>query len=124
MKSIVEYTIIYQNMNNFKNAFLGIFFVIFTQGCATVGMAIDGGKELATNTIDTVTGTASGIVGAVANDVGSIVQTGAEVGVGLVQTATETGAGLVEVVASNVDAQTDALQDKEAKEEPKEEEKK
>ena len=106
-------------MNNLRNAFLGIFFVIFTQGCATVGMAIDGGKELATNTIDTVTGTASGIVGAVANDVGSIVQTGAEVGVGLVQTATETGAGLVEVVASNVDAQTDALQDKEAKEEPK-----
>ena len=51
-------------------------------------------------------------------------KTGAEVGVGLVQTATETGAGLVEVVASNVDAQTDALQDKEAKEEPKEEEKK
>lgn len=110
-------------MNNLKNAFLGIFFVIFAQGCATVGTVIDGGKEMATNTIDTVTGTASGIVSSVATDVGSIVQTGAEVGVGLVQTATETGAGLVEVVQSEIDSQTDALQDKEAKEEPEEEKK-
>ena len=64
-----------------------------------------------------------GKIGAVANDVGSIVQTGAEVGVGLVQTATETGAGLVQVVADEVNQQTDALQEKEAKEEPKEEKK-
>lgn len=111
-------------MNNFKNAFLGLFFVIFTQGCASVGMAIDGGKELVTNTVDTVVGTSSNIVGAVAEDVGGIVQTGAEVGVGLVQTATETGAGLVKVVADEVNEQTDAIQDGEAKEEPKEEPKK
>ena len=109
-------------MKGLKNAFFGIFFVIFAQGCATVGTVIDGGQELATNTIDTVTGTASGIVGSVANDVGSIVQTGAEVGVGLVQTAASTGAGLVETVQAEIDNQTDALQDD--KEEPKEEAKK
>ena len=106
-------------MNNFKNAFLGIFFVVFAQGCATVGTVIDGGQKLATDTLDTVTGTASGIVGSVANDVGSIVQTGAEVGVGLVQTAADTGAGLVKVVADEVNNQTDELQKEEPKEEPK-----
>ena len=106
-------------MNNLKNAFLGIFFVIFTQGCASVGMAIDGGKELVTNTVDTVTSTSANIVGAVASDVGSVVQTGAEVGVGLVQTAADTGAGLVKVVADEVNEQTDAIQEEEPKEEPK-----
>ena len=106
-------------MNKFKNAFLGIFFVVFAQGCATVGTVIDGGQKLATDTLDTVTGTASGIVGSVANDVGSIVQTTAEVGVGLVQTAADTGAGLVKVVADEVNSQTDALQEEEPKEEPK-----
>ena len=111
-------------MNKFKNAFLGIFFVVFAQGCATVGTVIDGGKQLATDTLDTVTGTASSVVGSVASDVGSIVQTGAEVGVGLVQTAADTGAGLVKVVADEVNDQTDALQDSDAKEESKEEPKK
>ena len=111
-------------MNNIKNMFFGVFFVMFAQGCATVGTVIDGGQELATNTIDTVTGTGSGIVGSVANDVGSIVQTGAEVGVGLVQTAADTGAGLVKVVADEVNDQTDALQDEDKKEEAKEEPKK
>ena len=105
-------------MNKLKNTLFGIFFVMFAQGCATVGTVIDGGKELATNTVDTVTGTASGIVGSVASDVGSIVQTGAEVGVGLVQTAANTGAGLVETVQAEIDNQTDALQE-EPKEEPK-----
>ena len=109
-------------MKGFKNMFFGIFFVIFAQGCATVGTVIDGGKELATNTVDTVTGTASGIVGSVASDVGSLVQTGAEVGVGLVQTAANTGAGLVETVQAEIDNQTDALQDD--KEESEEETKK
>lgn len=108
-------------MNSIKNMFLGVFFVIFAQGCATVGTVIDGGKELATNTIDTVTGTASSVVSSVANDVGSVVQTTAEVGVGLVQTATETGAGLVATVADEVNNQTDALQ--EGEEKPKEEKK-
>jgi|TARA_R110001592_G_scaffold1805_1_gene10701 hypothetical protein len=109
-------------MNKLKNVFFSVFFVMFAQGCATVGTVIDGGQKLATDTIDTVTGTASGIVGSVANDVGSIVQTGAEVGVGLVQTAADTGAGLVKVVADEVNDQTNALQDD--KEESEEETKK
>ena len=56
-------------MNNMKNMFFGLFFVMFAQGCATVGMAIDGGKELVTDTVDTVVGTASNITIAVAEDV-------------------------------------------------------
>jgi len=40
-------------MKSIYSMFLGLFFVIFTQGCATVGMAIDGGKELVTNTLNT-----------------------------------------------------------------------
>ena len=45
---------------------LGLFFVIFTQGCASVGAVIEGGKELATNTVDVVVGTASDVAVSVA----------------------------------------------------------
>jgi len=93
-------------MNNIKNMFFGLFFVIFTQGCATVGMAIDGGKELVTNTVDTVVGTASDITIAVAEDVSDISTT-----------ALEVGAGVVKTVSDEIDEQTDELQD--PKEEPK-----
>lgn len=98
-------------MNNIKNMFFGLFFVIFTQGCATVGMAIDGGKELVTNTVDTVVGTASDITIAVAEDVSDISTT-----------ALEVGAGVVKTVSDEIDEQTDELQD--PKEEKTEEEKK
>jgi hypothetical protein len=98
-------------MNNIKNMFFGLFFVIFTQGCATVGMAIDGGKELVTNTVDTVVGTASDITIAVAEDVSDISTT-----------ALEVGAGVVKTVSDEIDEQTDELQD--PKEEKAEEEKK
>jgi hypothetical protein len=96
-------------MNNIKNMFLGLFFVMFAQGCATVGMAIDGGKELVTNTVDTVVGTASDITVAVAEDVSDITTTTLEV-----------GAGVVEAVSEEIDSQTDELQeDKEKPEEKK-----
>ena len=98
-------------MNNIKNMFFGLFFVIFAQGCATVGMAIDGGKELVTNTVDTVVGTASDITIAVAEDVSDISTT-----------ALEVGAGVVSTVSEEIDKQTDELQE-EAKEESKEEKK-
>ena len=98
-------------MNNIKNMFFGLFFVIFTQGCATVGMAIDGGKELVTNTVDTVVGTASDITIAVAEDVSDISTT-----------ALEVGAGVVKTVSDEIDEQTDELQD--PKEQKAEEEKK
>ncbi len=98
-------------MNTFKNMFFGLFFVIFAQGCATVGMAIDGGKELVTNTVDTVVGTASDITIAVAEDVSDISTT-----------ALEVGAGVVKTVSDEIDEQTDELQD--PKEEKTEDEKK
>ncbi len=94
-------------MKELKNVFFGIFFVLFFQGCATVGMAIDGGKELVTNTVDTVVGTASDITIAVAEDVSDISTT-----------ALEVGAGVVKTVSDEIDEQTDELQ--EDKEESKE----
>tara|TARA_A100001011_G_C14302273_1_gene841363 strand:- start:994 stop:1320 length:327 start_codon:yes stop_codon:yes gene_type:complete len=100
-----------KDMNTFKNMFFGLFFVIFAQGCATVGMAIDGGKELVTNTVDTVVGTASDITIAVAEDVSDISTT-----------ALEVGAGVVKTVSDEIDEQTDELQD--PKEEKTEDEKK
>ena len=44
-------------MESLKNMFFGLGFVIFVQGCASIGTAIDGGKELVVNTVDTVVGT-------------------------------------------------------------------
>ena len=99
-------------MNNMKHMFFGLFFVIFTQGCATVGMAIDGGKELVTDTVDTVVGTASNITIAVAEDVSDISTT-----------ALEVGAGVVKTVSDEIDEQTDELQE-DSKEEKTEDEKK
>ena len=97
-------------MKELKNVFFGIFFVLFAQGCASVGTVIDGGKELVTNTVDTVVGTASGVAVAVAEDVSDISTT-----------ALEVGAGIVETVSDEIDAQTDELQEDEK---PKEETKK
>ena len=87
-------------MKSINNMLLGLFFVIFMPGCATVGMAIDGGKELVTNTVDTVVGTASDITIAVAEDVSDISTT-----------ALEVGAGVVKTVSDEIDKQTDELQE-------------
>ena len=95
-------------MENIKNMFLGLFFVIFTQGCASIGTAIDGGKELVVNSVDTVVGTASDITVSVAKDVSDISTT-----------ALEIGAGVVEAVSDEIDDQTDELQDSEEKPESK-----
>ena len=96
-------------MKSIYSMFLGLFFVIFTQGCATVGMAIDGGKELVTNTVDTVVGTASDITVAVAEDVSDISTT-----------ALEVGAGVVKTVSDEIDEQTDELQEDSKEEKPEE----
>ena len=93
-------------MNNFRNMFFGLFFVIFTQGCASIGTAIDGGKELVVNSVDTVVGTASDITVSVAQDVSDISTT-----------ALEIGAGVVGAVSDEIDEQTDALQDENKPEE-------
>jgi len=87
-------------MKNILNIFLGSFFVIFAQGCATVGTVIDGGKELVTNTVDVAVGTTSKVVTSVAEDAADITQTTLEV-----------GAGVVQAVSDEIDEQTDELQE-------------
>ena len=107
-------------MNNFKNAFLGIFFVIFAQGCASIGTINEAIVDGVSDTADTVFNGVSKVTGALVNEGGNILQTGAELGVGIVQGAGDIVAGSVEVVASAVDESTDSVQDdKESKEEPK-----
>jgi len=109
-------------MKGFKNMFFGIFFVIFAQGCATVGTINEAVVDGVSDTADTVFTGVAKVTGAVVNEAGNVLQTGAELGVGIVQGAGEIVAGSVEVVAEAVDESTDAVQDK--KEEPKEEPKK
>ena len=107
------YTLYKENkMEGLKNMFLGLFFVIFAQGCASVGAVIEGGKELATNTVDVVVGTASDVAVSVAEDVSDISTT-----------ALEVGAGVVKTVSDEIDEQTDELQE-DSKEEKTEDEKK
>ena len=93
-------------MESLKNMFFGLGFVIFVQGCASIGTAIDGGKELVVNTVDTVVGTASDITVSVAKDVSDVSTT-----------ALEIGAGVVEAVSDEIDEQTNELQEEKA--EPK-----
>lgn len=95
-----------KNMESLKNMFFGLGFVIFVQGCASIGTAIDGGKELVVNTVDTVVGTASDITVSVAKDVSDVSTT-----------ALEIGAGVVEAVSDEIDEQTDEMQEEKA--EPK-----
>ena len=82
-------------MKSINNMSTGLF-CNFYAGCATVGMAIDGGKELVTNTVDTVVSTTSDITVAVASDVSDT-------------TALEVGAGVVKTVRDEIDKQTDEL---------------
>ncbi len=104
-------------MKEFKNMFFGIFFVIFAQGCATVGTINEAVVEGIADTTDTVFTGVSKVTGAVINETGNVLQTGAELGVGIVQGAGDIVAGSVEVVADSVNESTDAVQDGEAKDE-------
>ena len=74
-------------------------------GCASVGAVREGGKDLTTSTVDTVVSTSGNVAAAGLRDVANVVATAADV--------TE---GVVSTVVSEVDKQTDELQDK-----PKEE---
>lgn len=109
-------------MNKLKNVFFGVFFVMFAQGCATVGAISDGVQEGVAGTVDVVLGTTSNVITTVVDEGSKIGQAGAELVVGIGQTAGEVVAGTVETVATVVDESTDAVQDD--KEEPKEETKK
>jgi len=79
----------------------GLFFFV---GCATVGATIEGGKKLTTGVIDATVDTAAGLSSAVLEDTTSMV--------GTVADATQ---GVVETVRSEVDKQTDELQEPEGK---------
>ena len=68
-------------------------------GCSTVGAVMEGGKTMATNTVDTVIGTAGNVSTAALRDVSDVVSTAADVAEGVVGTVVE-----------EVDRQTDELQ--------------
>ena len=109
-------------MNKLKNVFFGVFFVMFAQGCSTVGAISDGVQQGVAGTVDVVLGTTSNVVTTVVDEGSRIGQAGAELVVGVGQTAGDLVAGTVEAVSDVVDESTDAVQDN--KEEPKEETKK
>lgn len=74
---------------------------LISTGCATVGAVIDGGKDLATSTVDTVVKTGGNIGASALRDVSNVTKTVAD--------AAE---GVVDTVVEEVDKQTDELQDK------------
>jgi hypothetical protein len=86
--------------SNMKNVYLVLIGLLATS-CATVGAVIEGGKNIATTTIDTTVKTAGSISGAALKDVSYAVSTVAE-----------TYDGVITTVVENIDKQTDELQDK------------
>ena len=82
-------------MKELKNVFFGIFFVMFAQGCATVGAISDGVQQGVAGTVDVVLGTTSNVVTTVVDEGSRIGQAGAElvVGVGQHQRAEKNIAG-------------------------------
>lgn len=88
-------------MRSLFSLLFGLFFFV---GCATVGATIEGGKKLSTGIIDATVDTAAGLSNAVLDDASSVVATTAN--------ATK---GVVETVRSEIDKQTDELQEPEGK---------
>jgi hypothetical protein len=83
-----------------KNVYLVLIGLLATS-CATVGAVIEGGKNIATTTIDTTVKTAGSISSSALKDVSYVVNTVAE-----------TYDGVITTVVENIDKQTDELQDK------------
>ena len=75
-------------------------FVGFLPSCASVGAVIEGGKEVTTSIIDTSVKTAGNIGSAVLRDASDIVST-----------AADAAEGVVDTVVTEIDEQTDELQD-------------
>lgn len=87
-------------MENIMKILFSVFAALFLfAGCASVGAVIEGGKTMATNTVDTVVGTAGNVSAAALRDVSDVVSTAADVAEGVVGTVVE-----------EVDKQTDELQ--------------
>ena len=87
-----------------RSLFSLLFGLFFAVSCSTVGAALEGGKQLSTGIIDATVDTAAGISTAVLDDASAVVATTAN--------ATK---GVVETVRSEVDKQTDELQEPEEK---------
>lgn len=75
-------------------------FVIFLPSCASVGAVIEGGKDVSTSIIDTSVKTAGNIGTAVLRDASDIVGT-----------AADAAEGVVDTVVTEIDKQTDELQE-------------
>lgn len=108
-------------MKNMKYMFLGLFFVIFAQGCSTLSTINSAVIDGVSSTVDTAVNGVATVGGAVINEAGDLVETGAELVVGVGQGVGDIAVGSLEVIAETVDENTDAVQsDKdEAKEKPK-----
>jgi hypothetical protein len=86
-----------ENMKTIFSVFAGLFFFV---GCASVGAVIEGGKEFTTGVIDGSVNAVSTVSQAVLEDASSIANT-----------AAEAASGVIETVETEVDKQTDELQD-------------
>jgi hypothetical protein len=86
-----------ENMKNIFSMFAGLFFFV---SCASVGAVIEGGKEFTTGVIDGSVNAVSTVSQAVLEDASSIANT-----------AAEAASGVIETVETEVDKQTDELQD-------------
>ena len=98
-------------MKELKNMFFGVFFVLFAQGCASVGGAWNAGTEIVTGTVDAVVGGAATLTTAVADDVVSVGTLAVDTAQNVVVAGADLGKGVVKTVSDEVDRQTDELQE-------------
>jgi hypothetical protein len=75
-------------------------FVVLLPSCASVGAVIEGGKDVTTSIVDTSVKTAGNIGTAVLRDASDIVNT-----------AADAAEGVVDTVVTEIDKQTDELQE-------------
>ena len=79
---------------------LAVLGLIILPSCASVGAVIEGGKDFTTGVIDGSVKAASGVTVAVLEDVSDITST-----------AAKAASGVVDTVSTEIDKQTDELQD-------------
>ena len=79
---------------------LAVLGLILLPSCASVGAVIEGGKDFTTGVIDGSVKAASGVTVAVLEDVSDITST-----------AAKAASGVVDTVSTEIDKQTDELQD-------------
>jgi len=84
-------------MKSLLSILAGLFFFV---GCASVGAVIEGGKEFTTGVVDGSVNAVSTVSQAVLKDASSIATT-----------AAEAASGVIKTVESEVDKQTDELQE-------------